>query len=156
MIYDPNLMGTPIVLLQIPETVMKQISSDMAKGLASTTFTQDGLELRQLSGKVATEDYKVASETQSEVGWACPQCYNVFQQESFLRNHQKLLCQGCDGVFRLIQTHYECKPCNTKFGTQEEFRGHCDTLLHKANRSVAEANNTSLSQLATAVTSSNT
>lgn len=67
MIYDPNLMGTPIVLLQIPETVMKQISSDMAKGLASTTFTQDGLELRQLSGKVAAEDYKVASETQSEV-----------------------------------------------------------------------------------------
>lgn len=68
MIYDPNLMGTPIVLLQIPEAVMKQISSDMANGLSSTTFTQDGLEFQQLAGKLPAEDYKCASVAQSEVG----------------------------------------------------------------------------------------
>lgn len=57
-----------------------------------------------------------------KVGWACTQCSNVFQQESFLRNHQRLICQGCEGLFRLIQIHYECIPCGTKFGTQVKFK----------------------------------
>lgn len=118
MFLDPNVVGTPISMLQIPETVMTQISSALQSGRAFTKFTQDGLEFGDLANKIDDEDFKCAKSTESEVGWACTQCSSVFQQKSYLQNHQKFICTGCDGVFRLIQKHYECLPCNSKFGTQ--------------------------------------
>lgn len=114
---DPNMIGTPVQCLQIPESVMGQISTDMTNGSPSTTFTQDGLSLRDLDGKVSDEDFKCCTNVESEVGWACPQCSQVFQQECWLKNHQQLLCQGSEGVFKLVQQHYECIPCSIKFGT---------------------------------------
>lgn len=105
-------------MLQIPEDVMQKITYDMANGHNVSRFTQDGLQLQQLSTKISDIDFKAANSVESEVGWACTQCSNVFQQESFLRNHQKLICQGCDNTFRLIQIHYECTPCALRFGTQ--------------------------------------
>lgn len=118
---DPNVVGTPIAMLQIPESVMSKISSALQTGKSSVTFTQDGMQLNDLEGKVADDDFKCAKITESEVGWACPQCSNVFQQESFLKNHQKFICTGCDGMFLLVQRHYECMPCSSKFGTQVKF-----------------------------------
>ena len=53
-----------------------------------------------------------------QVGWACRQCSNVFQQESLLKNHQKLVCHGNGDAFRLIQIHYECVSCTSRLGTQ--------------------------------------
>lgn len=53
-----------------------------------------------------------------QVGWACRQCSNVFQQESLLRNHQKVVCHGNGDAFRLIQIHYECVSCSSRLGTQ--------------------------------------
>ncbi|KAI1726988.1 homeobox domain-containing protein [Ditylenchus destructor] len=136
MIYDPNLIGTPVSMLQITPSVANQITHDMANGSNSSKFTQDGLQHNQLTGKVSEVDFKCSSISESEVGWACPQCCNVFQQEDFLRNHQKLICQGCDGTFRLIQIHYDCAACQAKFGTQDEFRTHCETGPHKTTASV--------------------
>ncbi|KAI1728240.1 homeobox domain-containing protein [Ditylenchus destructor] len=136
MIYDQNLIGTPVSLLQITSSVANQITHDMANGRNSSKFTQDGLQHNQLSAKVSEVDFKCSSTSESEVGWACPQCCNVFQQEDFLRNHQKLICQGCDGTFRLIQIHYDCAACQAKFGTQDEFRAHCETAPHKTVASV--------------------
>ncbi|VDK73384.1 unnamed protein product [Onchocerca ochengi] len=136
IMYDPNLMGTPIPMLQIPESVMTQITTDMSSGRESSKFTQDGKTFQQLVAVLPLRDFQCAGSTDSEVGWACPQCTNVFQQEQLLKNHQRLICQGCDSVFKLVQTHYQCRACNTKFGAQTEFRVHCDTLEHQAAREV--------------------
>ncbi|KAM3721582.1 Zinc finger homeobox protein [Dirofilaria immitis] len=136
IMYDPNLMGTPIPMLQIPESVMTQITMDMNSGRESSKFTQDGKTFQQLVAVLPLRDFQCAGSIDSEVGWACPQCTNVFQQEQLLKNHQRLICQGCDSVFKLVQTHYQCRACNTKFGAQTEFRVHCDTLEHQAAREV--------------------
>lgn len=155
IMYDPNLMGTPIPMLQIPESVMAQITTDMSSGRESSKFTQDGKTFQQLVAILPLRDFQCAGSTDSEVvcflslflwyyvskflivskhadciwfkiitsfgiqvGWACPQCTNVFQQEQLLKNHQRLICQGCDSVFKLVQTHYQCRACNAKFGAQ--------------------------------------
>uniref|UniRef100_A0A1I7VYL9 Homeobox domain-containing protein n=1 Tax=Loa loa TaxID=7209 RepID=A0A1I7VYL9_LOALO len=136
IMYDPNLMGTPIPMLQIPESVMAQITTDMSSGRESSKFTQDGKTFQQLVAILPLRDFQCAGSTDSEVGWACPQCTNVFQQEQLLKNHQRLICQGCDSVFKLVQTHYQCRACNAKFGAQTEFRVHCDTSEHQAAREV--------------------
>lgn len=66
---DPNIIGTPITMLQIPESVMTQISNALRGGKPSIKFTQDGLDLANLSGKVDDEDFKnCAKQTESEVG----------------------------------------------------------------------------------------
>lgn len=67
MIYDSNLIGTPISMLQIPESVMQRLSVDLAKGRNASRFTQDGLQFSQLSGKVSDNDYKCASTVENEV-----------------------------------------------------------------------------------------
>jgi hypothetical protein len=66
---DPNVIGTPINMLQIPEAVMTQIASDLQTGKSSTKFTQDGLEFNNLANKVSDEDFKCAKLTESEVGY---------------------------------------------------------------------------------------
>uniref|UniRef100_A0A914ZXI9 Zinc finger homeobox protein 3 n=1 Tax=Parascaris univalens TaxID=6257 RepID=A0A914ZXI9_PARUN len=136
MIYDPNVMGTPIPMLQIPESVMAQITTDMSAGRESTKFTQDGKTFQQLIAVLPLRDFQCAGSKDSEVGWACPQCTNVFQQEVLLKSHQRLICQNCDSVFKLIQTHYECRACSTKLGTQAEFKTHCEGAEHQEAREV--------------------
>ncbi|VDM40758.1 unnamed protein product [Toxocara canis] len=136
MIYDPNVMGTPIPMLQIPESVMAQITADMSAGRESSKFTQDGKTFQQLIAVLPLRDFQCAGSKDSEVGWACPQCTNVFQQEVLLKNHQRLICQNCDSVFKLIQTHYECRACSTKLGTQAEFKTHCEGAEHQKAREV--------------------
>lgn len=53
-----------------------------------------------------------------QVGWACPGCSNVFQQESMLLAHQKTVCTSVNGSFGLIQTHYRCRSCENDCGSQ--------------------------------------
>uniref|UniRef100_A0A158R627 Homeobox domain-containing protein n=1 Tax=Syphacia muris TaxID=451379 RepID=A0A158R627_9BILA len=130
---DPNVVGTPIYLLQIPEAVMTQITADMAAGRGSTKFTQDGKTFQQLISVLPIKDFQCAGSKDIEVGWACPSCNTVFQQEVLLKSHQRLLCNS-DSVFKLIQTHYECRACSTKLGTQSEFKSHCATAEHQAAR----------------------
>jgi hypothetical protein len=67
MLYDPNLMGTPIPMLQIPESVMSQISTDLAQGQPSTKFTQDGKSFSQLASIVAVRDFQCAGGRDCEV-----------------------------------------------------------------------------------------
>ncbi|KAK0424726.1 hypothetical protein QR680_008814 [Steinernema hermaphroditum] len=134
MIFDPNIMGTPVTMLQIPESVMSRITEDLQAGLPHTVFTQDGKQFVELETAVEAADFASAQAVDIDVGWACPQCSNVFQSEALLKNHQRMICQQNDAVFKLVQTHYECRPCAQKFGTQEEFKLHCATSTHKTAR----------------------
>uniref|UniRef100_A0A0K0EFU7 C2H2-type domain-containing protein n=1 Tax=Strongyloides stercoralis TaxID=6248 RepID=A0A0K0EFU7_STRER len=132
---DPNIFGTPIDMLQVSKSVVKQIKESISNGLLSTTFTQDGLPFSSLESVVSSQDFKVCKSLDIEVGWACPKCTNVFQSEAYLKNHQSILCQGCTDVFKLIQTHIECIPCDLKFGPQAEYKVHCESSTHIGNRS---------------------
>ncbi|TKR94299.1 hypothetical protein L596_008598 [Steinernema carpocapsae] len=134
MIFDPNIVGTPVTMLQIPETVMTRIAEDLQAGHSHTVFTQDGKHFSELESTLEAADSACAQATDVEVGWACSQCSNVFQSEALLKNHQRMICQQNDAVFKLVQTHYECRPCSQKFGTQEEFKQHCSTSSHKSSR----------------------
>ncbi|CAJ0961273.1 unnamed protein product, partial [Mesorhabditis belari] len=136
MLYDPTVMGTPIPLLQIPETVMQQISTDLSEGRSSTKFTQDGLTFDALVSGLAEEDAKCAAPKNSEVGWACPRCTNVFQQETLLAAHQRSICSRSEGHLTLVQTHYECLACGTHFGTQQDFKAHLSTDEHRIAKAI--------------------
>jgi hypothetical protein len=135
--YDTALIGTPITSLQIPESVMQQISTDLLSGnIHSTRFTQDGKLFSELAATLlTTRDFQCAAGKDGEViivsvfdinldiflqvGWACRQCMTVFQHEDKLMNHQKLFAHPPTNYpFVLIQTHYECRACNLQFGTQ--------------------------------------
>lgn len=61
------LIGTPIPMLQISETVMQMIGSDLANGFTASRFTQDGLHLAQLADKVSELDFKCVQSVESEV-----------------------------------------------------------------------------------------
>ncbi|PIO65487.1 homeobox domain protein [Teladorsagia circumcincta] len=98
LVYDPAMFGTPVSMLQIPDSVKMRIKSDITAGLSSTRFTQDGLSVDELRKKLDAEDARTLCHKEVEVGWACPSCTNVFQQEALLKNHQRTVCQGTDAV----------------------------------------------------------
>ncbi|WKX92831.1 hypothetical protein Q1695_010679 [Nippostrongylus brasiliensis] len=133
LVYDPTMFGTPVAMLQIPESVKLRIKSDIAAGLPSCRFTQDGLSVDELRQKLENDDARTLCHKEVEVGWACPSCTNVFQQESLLKNHQRTVCQRSDAMFVLVQIHYECTVCSNKMGTQAEYRSHCDTNEHRSS-----------------------
>jgi hypothetical protein len=64
---DPNIMGTPVHALKIPEEVMEQISNDILAKKDSTKFTQDGLSFAQLQMNLSEEDFKHCTSIESEV-----------------------------------------------------------------------------------------
>uniref|UniRef100_A0AC35TS12 Homeobox domain-containing protein n=1 Tax=Rhabditophanes sp. KR3021 TaxID=114890 RepID=A0AC35TS12_9BILA len=134
MMMGQNLFGTPIKLLQINESVMAQINSDIDKGAHSTVFTQDGLPYESLESKVSPIDFKCSLKKNLETGWCCISCRNVFQSNELLKNHQQLVCTGVDTVFKLIQTHIECSKCESRFGSQVEYKAHCETPGHVSAR----------------------
>ncbi|KAJ1358419.1 hypothetical protein KIN20_016841 [Parelaphostrongylus tenuis] len=133
LVYDPMVFGTPVSMLQIPESVKSRIKSDITSGYSSSRFTQDGLSVDDLRQKLNANDASSLCQKEVEVGWACSSCTNVFQQEALLKNHQRSVCQGSDAVFTLVQIHYECSVCSLKLGTQSEYRSHCETTEHRAN-----------------------
>uniref|UniRef100_A0A1I8B8G3 Homeobox domain-containing protein n=1 Tax=Meloidogyne hapla TaxID=6305 RepID=A0A1I8B8G3_MELHA len=134
LLYDPLLFGTPISALKVPESVAQQIITDMSCGKGQSRFTQDGLEINKLEVKL-TENFGILSSVDLEVGWGCQNCNNVFQQPELLQNHWKLICPAGEdvGAFKLIQTHYQCNPCQKKFGTQDDFCDHYLSAEHKTN-----------------------
>ncbi|CAJ0567156.1 unnamed protein product, partial [Mesorhabditis spiculigera] len=137
MVYDPSVMGTPIPLLQIPETVMAQITTDLSEGRMTTKFTQDGLAFEELISGLDEDDAKCAAQKNMEVGWACSRCTNVFQQEALLKSHQRTICSQAEGQLVLVQTHYECIPCGQHFGTQVDFKNHLQTDEHRVAKVAA-------------------
>ncbi|XGW19839.1 hypothetical protein V3C99_003570 [Haemonchus contortus] len=144
LVYDPAMFGTPVAMLQIPESVKMRIKSDITAGLSSTRFTQDGLSVDELRKKLDADDANTLCHKEVEVGWACPSCTNVFQQEALLKNHQRTVCQGTDAVFTLVQIHYECTACVIKMGTQADYRSHCESAEHRANvQSTSNSSSTS-------------
>uniref|UniRef100_A0A915MUF6 Uncharacterized protein n=1 Tax=Meloidogyne javanica TaxID=6303 RepID=A0A915MUF6_MELJA len=134
LLYDPLLFGTPVSALKVPESVSQQIITDMSSGKGQSCFTQDGLEINKLESKLA-DNFGFLSSVDLEVGWGCQNCNNVFQQPELLQNHWKLICPAGEdiGAFKLIQTHYQCNPCQKKFGTQDDFCDHCLSMEHKTN-----------------------
>ncbi|VDK62538.1 unnamed protein product [Cylicostephanus goldi] len=132
LVYDPAVFGTPVAMLQIPDTVKLRIKTDMTAGLSSSRFTQDGLSIDELRQKLEPADAQTLTQKEIEVGWACPSCTNVFQQEVLLKNHQRSVCQGTESEFTLVQIHYECNCCSMKVGTQAEYLAHCETTEHRS------------------------
>ncbi|GMT00454.1 hypothetical protein PENTCL1PPCAC_22628 [Pristionchus entomophagus] len=132
---DPAVIGTPISLLQIPESVKDQIGRDLAAGSSSTTFTQDGLSVDSLKTELSHDDSTSVEANDVQVGWACPGCSNVFQRESMLMAHQKAVCTSINGSFGLIQTHYRCSLCECDCGSQRDFKTHLTTSDHLKKRS---------------------
>ncbi|KHJ82651.1 hypothetical protein OESDEN_17655 [Oesophagostomum dentatum] len=98
LVYDPAVFGTPVAMLQIPDAVKLRIKSDITAGLSSSRFTQDGLSVDELRQKLDPSDAQALTQKEVEVGWACPSCTNVFQQEVLLKNHQRSVCQGTESV----------------------------------------------------------
>uniref|UniRef100_A0AC34FK11 Homeobox domain-containing protein n=1 Tax=Panagrolaimus sp. ES5 TaxID=591445 RepID=A0AC34FK11_9BILA len=134
---DPSILGTPIAALQIPQAVMQQIQIDIQAGKDSTKFTQDGLELKDLKAKISEDDFKCVTTVTNEVGYACPGCSYTFQQQQQLEAHQKIICQNFEGkIFKLLQIHYECIACNTKTGTQDDFKKHIESQTHQQIRNL--------------------
>ncbi|GMT28045.1 hypothetical protein PFISCL1PPCAC_19342 [Pristionchus fissidentatus] len=134
LLMDPAVIGTPITLLQIPETIKEQIMRDLTVGSASTTFTQDGLTVEGLKAELSPEDATCVEANDVQVGWACPGCSNVFQRESMLISHEKAVCTAVNGSFALVQTHYRCKCCMSDCGSQRDFKAHAATADHIKKR----------------------
>ena len=93
---DPSVLGTPIGALQIPDSVKAQISVDLSAGAASTLFTQDDHSIDDTRADLPPGDAALLEARDIQVGWACPGCANVFQQERALAAHQKV--RGTDYV----------------------------------------------------------
>ena len=72
---DPNIHGTPLFMLQLPEEALKKILS-LSKSDAHLTraqYTQDGKNLQYLFDHNYTSiDYQTI-----DVGYACKRCYLV-------------------------------------------------------------------------------
>ncbi|OUC40557.1 homeobox domain protein [Trichinella nativa] len=131
LLYDVNVNGTPVSMLQVPATVTELISSTMKANRANfVRFTQDGRTVDDLSSKLSPTDRACLTGCDLEVGWACRKCNTVFQSEQFFLTHQRLLCHCTGPPFRLVQTHYECQCCSVRFGLQTEFQQHCETAEH--------------------------
>ena len=64
---DPNVVGTPIRMLQIPTSVMEQIADDLQSGRESTNFAQDGRDFDELATTLDSDDFRCAQSTESEV-----------------------------------------------------------------------------------------
>ncbi|KRX86292.1 Zinc finger homeobox protein 3, partial [Trichinella pseudospiralis] len=119
LLYDVNVNGTPVSMLQVPATVAELISSTMKANRANfVRFTQDGRTVDDLSSKLSPTDRTCLISCDLEVGWACRKCNTVFQSEQFFLTHQRLLCHCTGPPFRLVQTHYECQCCSVRFGLQ--------------------------------------
>ncbi|ETN70309.1 homeobox domain protein [Necator americanus] len=67
LVYDPAMFGTPVSMLQIPETVKLRIKSDITAGLSSSRFTQDGLSVDDLRQKLDSNDAQTLTEKEVEV-----------------------------------------------------------------------------------------
>ncbi|CAP25677.2 Protein CBR-ZFH-2 [Caenorhabditis briggsae] len=126
---DIQMYGTPIQFLQVPEEIKTQISTDIKEKKPRTVFSQDGLNVEKLKDALPENEKSHLTTTQKEVGWACPTCTFVFQEEKKLREHQRQICQ-CDKTLTLVQTHYSCKSCKSDFCLQSEYLFHLSMPPH--------------------------
>ncbi|CDK13519.1 Zinc Finger and Homeobox [Caenorhabditis elegans] len=127
--FDIQIYGTPIAFLQVPDEIKKQITDDITAGKSRTTFSQDGFPLDKLKESLPEDEKSNLTVTQKDVGWACPACTFVFQEEKKLREHQKAMCQS-DKTLTLVQTHYSCKSCQSDFCLQSEYQFHLSMPPH--------------------------
>lgn len=128
-IIDMQNLGTPIQFLQVPDSIKIQISDDLVAGKSRTVFSQDGQSLEKLREALPDNEKSSLTTAQKDVGWACPTCTFVFQEEKKIREHQKTMCQG-DKTLTLVQTHYACKSCKSEFCLQSEYLFHLNMPPH--------------------------
>ncbi|KAK6030056.1 homeobox domain protein, partial [Ostertagia ostertagi] len=133
LVYDPAMFGTPVSMLQIPDSVKMRI--------------QIGHHCRSFLHKIHSRESSEVDDC--ERNWtlkmlehfATRKSRSGGHQEALLKNHQRTVCQGTDAVFTLVQIHYECTVCLSKMGTQADYRSHCESAEHRAN--VQTTSNTS-------------
>ncbi|CAI2308764.1 unnamed protein product [Caenorhabditis sp. 36 PRJEB53466] len=131
-----QLYGTPITFLQVPDEIKKQITDDIMAAKTRTVFSQDGFTAEKLREAIPASEKHNFSTIQKDVGWACPACTFVFQEEKKLREHQKAICQN-DKTFTLVQTHYACKSCHAEFCLQSEYLFHLTVPPHCSSSSTS-------------------
>ncbi|CAB3408292.1 unnamed protein product [Caenorhabditis bovis] len=129
---DVNLLGTPIAMLQIPDDVKTQITNDLANGKTSTVFSQDANTIESVREALPDDEKSNVEAIEKDVGWACPSCTNVFQEEKKLKEHQKTMqmCNSCDSMLTLTQIHYSCKLCTSLFCLKTDYLMHLTTFPH--------------------------
>ncbi|KAH1008940.1 hypothetical protein HUJ05_009431 [Dendroctonus ponderosae] len=89
-----------------------------------------------------------AREVDIELCFVCKKCRMAYPSDSALLAHQRQ-CYGPNqdsrGTFRIVQTGYECRPCNNgeKFKTLIDMQGHVQSEAHQRHMTGSES---SLSQ----------
>ncbi|KFD68623.1 hypothetical protein M514_00355 [Trichuris suis] len=131
LLYDPNINGTPVSVLQIPQSVRERIIAALKDSKTFVArFTQDGKTVSDLVKSLSAKDRISLSACDLEVGWSCRQCVTVFQSEHQFDCHKRLFCRTIEPAFKLVQTYYQCTLCKVRFAMQADFREHCNTAEH--------------------------
>lgn len=117
--------GSGPSFLPLPAPVLEQVAAGNSEPGVTTLKLPDG--------HLKPSDFAIR-ETDVEVCFVCKKCRLAFPGESLLLVHQRQ-CYGGNqenrGAFRIVQTGYECKACNSeRFKSGLELRRHCDTEQH--------------------------
>ncbi|CAF1220074.1 unnamed protein product [Rotaria sordida] len=143
---DPNIHGTPLFMLQLPEEALKKILS-LSKTDAHLTraqYTQDGKNLQDLFD----HSYHQVDYQTIDVGYACKRCYLVWPLYESCRCHA-LVCWQISGsrlpltikssedlnnlsgyIFKIEQLTYRCLLCKTSYSTTIEYEKHTKDDIH--------------------------
>ncbi|CAF2037346.1 unnamed protein product [Rotaria magnacalcarata] len=143
---DPNIHGTPLFMLQLPEEALKKILS-LSKSDAHLTraqYTQDGKNLQDLfDHSYSSIDYQTV-----DVGYVCKRCYLVWPLYESCRCHALVCWQICGStlpvsikssedlndlsgyIFKIEQLTYRCLLCKTSCSTTIEYEKHTKDDIH--------------------------
>ena len=132
-----NMYGTPLSLLQLPPSILPEITSKLNQlGISSVRFMQDGRSIDELRPAISEYDFRLINESDVEVGFTCKKCHMTYPAEVLCLGHQRASCfakQNSDikATLKLVQIYIECRVCREKFGSIFEYKFHCDCDRHR-------------------------
>ena len=147
--YDPTTFGTPLTLLQIPQTAIKEVQDKLdMEDVLVCTYTQDCKTMSDLKSMVAASDYALAREASVDVGFTCRKCHMVYPGKDACVNHQQTMCyqgkkQDNSIRLKLEQTQFMCSVCQESLSTLTEYKLHCSQETHKTRVAMHNAANIS-------------
>lgn len=117
--------GSGPSFLPLPAPVLEQVAAGNS---------EPGVTTLRMSEPQVRPSEPTAREVDIEVCFVCKKCRLAFPGESPLLVHQRQ-CFGANqegrGAFRVVQTGYECKMCNSeRFRSVQELRRHCESETH--------------------------
>ncbi len=147
--FDPSTFGTPLTLLQIPASAIKDVQNKLdMEAVLVARYTQDCKALPDLQITVAASDYALAKESFVDVGYICRKCHMVYPSKDACVNHQQTMCyqgkaQDESIRLKLEQTQYMCSVCQESMSTLGEYKAHCGLETHKTRVAMHNAANIS-------------